>query len=62
MNCITYFILDKNRIKLTLSNAIGRESFSIGAETEDVDAACDGTDEFEITELIDENDDCGRSV
>ena len=54
------FLITKN--SLTLSKAIGRESFSIGAETEDVDAAFDGTDALDIIELIDENDDCGRSV
>lgn len=45
-----------------MSKAIGRDNFSIGAETEEVDAAVDGIELLEITELMDENDDCGRSV
>ena len=48
----------------TLSKAIGRESFSIGAEEaeedEEADAACDGCEATEPTEVVDEN--CGRSV
>lgn len=40
---------------------MGRDNFSIGAGTEDDDdAAFDGL--LEIIELIEENDDCGRSV
>lgn len=49
-------------VSLTLSNAIGLDSFSIGAETEDVDAAFDAADALDIIELIDEKDDWGRSV
>lgn len=48
--------------ELTLSKAIGRESFSIGAETEEADdAEFDGAEVFEAAELMDANDDVGRS-
>ena len=52
----------KTMKSFTLSKAIGRDSFSIGAEMEDEDVAFDGADALDIIELIDENDDCGRSV
>lgn len=49
--------------RVTLSKAIGRDNFSIGAETEEPDdAACDGIETFEVTELMDEYDDAGRSA
>lgn len=47
----------------TLSNAIGLESFSMGAEAEDdddVDAVFDGCDVDDATDVVEEN--CGRSV
>lgn len=46
----------------TLSKAIGRDSFSIGAETDEPDdVVCDGIETVEAAELMDENDDAGRS-
>lgn len=49
--------------KRTLSNAIGRDSFSMGADTEvdDDDAVFDGIETVEAAELMDENEDAGRS-
>lgn len=48
----------------TLSKAIGLESFSIGADDKDdeeeVDAALEGWEVVEATDVVDEN--CGRSV
>lgn len=47
----------------TLSKAMGRDNFSIGADTDeepDVDTVCDGTDALVEAELMDEND-VGRS-
>lgn len=54
---------NKQKIKwVTLSKAIGRDNFSIGAETEEPDdAVCDGIETVEAAELMDENDDAGRS-
>lgn len=41
---------------------MGRDNFSIGAETEEADdAVCDGTEIVEAAELMDVNDDVGRS-
>jgi hypothetical protein len=47
----------------TLSKAIGRDNFSIGAETEELDdAVFDGIETVDAAELMDENDDAaGRS-
>lgn len=54
----------KKCFSFTLSKAIGRESFSMGAEEveedEEVDAACDGCEATEPTDVVDEN--WGRSV
>jgi hypothetical protein len=46
----------------TFSKAIGLDSFSMGAEEDDeeIDAECDGCDEDDATDVVDEN--CGRSV
>lgn len=47
----------------TLSKAIGRDNFSMGAETEEVDVvACEvGIEATDVVELSDVNDDVGRS-
>lgn len=48
----------------TLSKAIGRDNFSMGAETEELDdAVCDGIEMVDAAELMDVKDDAaaGRS-
>lgn len=49
--------------EFTLSKAIGRDSFSMGAETEvdDVDGAFDSAETVEDAELMDVKDAVGRS-
>lgn len=53
----------RKKIHRTLSKAIGRDNFSIGAVTEELDEAVfDGIETVEAAELMDENDDAaGRS-
>lgn len=50
------------KLKFTLSKAIGRDNFSIGAETEEPDdVVCDGIETVEAADEMDEKDDAGRS-